>query len=992
MKRLHIILLVAMATTCVQAQNNEYLLGMVAFESERYAEASALLGKALDAYEQKGDTFCTDYAYCLNHKASSLYYLNQISEAIPYGERALHFLKKLFGTSHQDYINQCHNLWQYYYLKGNYGNSIVYINDIIRAYQKKQGAHVFKAEHLEDLKFIAEQTHYSEVVFNIANPTIIMPEVFDTEIARQWEGGTDLEYVRSCKQKVDDFDNRGDTTSLAYFKAIDELALAYLAVRDTASANAWILYGGPRKNMLCGENSLEAARSYYIYALVAAQSGMHIASDARTDVIFNMLASLDEKDDELYLNTLLLSSSSYLHMGVYGTAEKESLMALAFADSVYGKDSRQYDAARFQHTQYLYRNHRGETTAEIINLSRECYEWRTKNLGASHPDAVNALLALAHYLSKTSSSATKDEVMNNYAEAMRLYELFYEQQLSNLRKNFIGMSIDEQRQYWSYFEHYYQELIPLCSIDRMNKFGEDVLPSSVGYNAALLSKGILLNSENLMRETLQQRRNGSGQKLYNEIVNDKLKLKQQLQLPESQRTVDTNSLSQAIEKKQLQLAGMFQSYKDYTEKIATNWKDVQKKLGPKDAAIEFIHIKAHAPVYIYYYDKPKNLRVYPFDNQDADYYAAIILTRQSKEPEILRLFDMNDIGDLYLGGTLRDQYLAELLWKPIIEHLGSNIENLYFSPTGQLHSMPIESLRHWDGTDFMADHINLYRLSSTRELATHKKASGKDGVVYGGLLYNASVNELTSDARQYASTRGTGESLHDPDSFSNGRGAKRAGLPYLNGTMEEADKVRALLVGSSTSLMKVQTLDGKKGTEASFKALSGQNKRLIHIGTHGFFYSPDRYGLGRGMTKEDMAMICSGLYMAGADNKILGLQIPEGVDDGVLTSEEIACLDLRGLDLVTLSACQTAQGTVTGDGVFGLQRGFKKAGASAILMSLWSVDDAATTMLMTEFYRNWKNKMSKHDALERAKAAVRNKSQWKDPRYWAAFVLLDGID
>ena len=99
--------------------------------------------------------------------------------------------------------------------------------------------------------------------------------------------------------------------------------------------------------------------------------------------------------------------------------------------------------------------------------------------------------------------------------------------------------------------------------------------------------------------------------------------------------------------------------------------------------------------------------------------------------------------------------------------------------------------------------------------------------------------------------------------------------------------------------------------------------------------------------------------------------------------------------MVVLSACQTGQGDITGDGVFGLQRGFKKAGVQSILMSLWKVDDEATCLLMTEFYRHWiGEKKTKHYALELAKQTVRSHKEkgWDDPKYWAAFILLDGLD
>ena len=109
---------------------------------------------------------------------------------------------------------------------------------------------------------------------------------------------------------------------------------------------------------------------------------------------------------------------------------------------------------------------------------------------------------------------------------------------------------------------------------------------------------------------------------------------------------------------------------------------------------------------------------------------------------------------------------------------------------------------------------------------------------------------------------------------------------------------------------------------------------------------------------------------------------------------EISQLDLRGLDLVVLSACETAQGDIYSDGVYGLQRGFKKAGANTILMSLDKVDDEATRILMVEFYRNLANGKTKQESLKGAQRYLRvvENGKYDDPKYWASFVLLDGLN
>ena len=135
--------------------------------------------------------------------------------------------------------------------------------------------------------------------------------------------------------------------------------------------------------------------------------------------------------------------------------------------------------------------------------------------------------------------------------------------------------------------------------------------------------------------------------------------------------------------------------------------------------------------------------------------------------------------------------------------------------------------------------------------------------------------------------------------------------------------------------------------------------------------------------------------MTGAAATFFGDDIPASLDDGVLTAREIAHLDLTSLDMVVLSACETGLGEVQGEGVFGLQRGFKKAGAQSLLMSLWSVDDEATQRLMQAFYdAHYRRHLSKRASLNEAQRQLRTYGggRFNHPRFWAAFVLLDALD
>ena len=138
-------------------------------------------------------------------------------------------------------------------------------------------------------------------------------------------------------------------------------------------------------------------------------------------------------------------------------------------------------------------------------------------------------------------------------------------------------------------------------------------------------------------------------------------------------------------------------------------------------------------------------------------------------------------------------------------------------------------------------------------------------------------------------------------------------------------------------------------------------------------------------------MLLAGLALAGANPREGG----HG-DDGILTAAEASCLDLDGVDLVVLSACQTALGKAeSGEGVIGLVQGFQMAGAKRVIASLWRVDDEATRLLMAGVYERIlraENPLSPAEALREAALALRDakdasgQARFAAPRYWAAFV------
>ena len=207
--------------------------------------------------------------------------------------------------------------------------------------------------------------------------------------------------------------------------------------------------------------------------------------------------------------------------------------------------------------------------------------------------------------------------------------------------------------------------------------------------------------------------------------------------------------------------------------------------------------------------------------------------------------------------------------------------------------------------------------------------------------------------------------------------------------------------------MECKVYSGSSGTEESVKKLSGGHLGILHLSTHGMYvpvYDESIRGTKNfrfiisdkipGVGEEEISLSHSFLVMSGGNALIYRDSIPMEQEDGILTALEISHLDFTSLDLVVLSACETAQGRIDAEGVYGLQRGFKKAGVNTILMSLDKVDDEATKILMVEFYKNLMSGKTKLQSLKDAQQHLKTteNGKYSDPKYWASFIMLDGLN
>lgn len=304
-------------------------------------------------------------------------------------------------------------------------------------------------------------------------------------------------------------------------------------------------------------------------------------------------------------------------------------------------------------------------------------------------------------------------------------------------------------------------------------------------------------------------------------------------------------------------------------------------------------------------------------------------------------------------------------------HLGG-AKHLVIAPGGALSLVPFAALVDGEGK-FLVDRYTITYLTSGRELmrAGEGASAGGPALLVGAPAYD---------------DPGDGARLPEDQ-----RKALRFGA--LQGTAQEIAALDKIVPDAVV-------ITGAAASERALKA--AKPPVLLHVATHGFFLAGDdkaitgaralEFDPGTGPAAAEPAdgarlwltqagpLLRSGLALAGANARV-------GRDDGILTALEVASMDLRGTELVVLSACETGVGEVdAGEGVYGLRRALAIAGARAQVMSLWKVDDAATRDLMIAYYNGLSKGTGRGEALREAQRALLADAKRRHPYYWAAFI------
>ena len=1004
-------------------------LAICCSKQHQYSQALEFELKALDAYcETLGvDNIC--YATSLANIAFFYYNLRDYQKATEYGVKATRQMEGMVSSRCPDYFNALNNLSLSYSYLGNYTQSIekkAKVLEILRDSLGLKHPRYFR-ELRKMIDYCDKNGDYSKAMFYTAQVIEIMKETQESKRPR---------YVRAIRELINYCTKLGNYSkaleyeekllpilkdslsenSYEYAKSIGNLASYYSKLGNRSKS---IIYGAQSMKII--ENishdfltdsiyaiSLANLAGYYSdlgdyskaiqYATKAMEIRKTIKSSDYPKSLSNLalyhfynkeynkalkfgemavasyeISSINTSRD--YFTALGNLAGSYSKCGNNPKAIEYGIKVLKLRKELLGVDHPDYAASLNSLAVYNFKQ--GNYTA-AVDYGNQAMQKYLSIRGESHHDYVNSLMNLATYYS----------FLNENAQSLLYAKTALSIIKTTILRQFSSLPASQRLLYWYKYSHYFTNHFPSLTYKSGQLIASDL------YNlSALFAKGLLLTTEIEMNKLILESGDEEALSMFEELRNQRLLLKKLYDMPLAERHINADSLVQTTNLLESKLVERSKVFGDFTHKLQTTWMDVQNALEKDEIAIEFISFNVL--------------------NTDSTMIAAITLRKDDKTPKFIPLFEKRQIeavGDRpFLKEINKKHFICpeveEMVWTPLKDQL-FGIRRIYFAPAGILHSIGIEYLPGMENYE-------MCRLSTTKEIIDMKESDNKllfDNTIvtlYGGINYE--TTRITPKAHYKKSkerglfSRSISVQLHRD--FVDNLKMINDSLVSLKGTLHEVKKIKKSL---KKSHRQATIFTGKSATETSVKNLSVNAPQILHIATHGKYYTMYDYVSGEmpwinyseeslnTYNQEDNALSRSVLFFAGANRAIRKEDMTMDTDDGILTAQEISKLDLRGIDMVVLSACETGKGDVTqGEGVFGLQRGFKKAGVRSIVMSLWEVDDHATEMLMTQFYKNLCNGIEKHEALYSAQKYMRNYKDKKGekifnyPHYWAGFLILD---
>jgi CHAT domain-containing protein len=677
------------------------------------------------------------------------------------------------------------------------------------------------------------------------------------------------------------------------------------------------------------------------------------------------------KDNPNYAMSCNNLANLYSYQGLFQKAEPLYIEAKEIYEKALGKEHPYY-AAACNNSAFLYMQLGLYQKAELLYI--EAKEIHEKTLGKEHPSYAESCnsLAILYY------------GQGLYQKAEPLYLEAIQNKKRQINLLFPTLSELEKQEYFFGTTYFFSSFLDFATQYYDKEYPKNKKVSQELFNQQLFTKGIIFSSTQKMKNQISSSNDSVLINQYEEWKKQKEEYIYLFQTPIKERdsTLDLMQLASQINELEREISKKSETFKANTIQKEYIWQDVKQTLSEDEVAIEIIRLVREDVMY----------------NPVDTVYVALLITKQTKEsPELFVLEDGNELENAALSFyqnniefKLDDDESYNQYWKPIQDKLDSlakknnttGYSKIYFSPDGVYHKINLNVLQNPKTVKYLVEEQNIQLITSSRDLIERKEKGiktvdlSKNYENYKAYLLGYPSYKLNTN--DTSKVNGTDRSLNGLQRIV----GQQTVVPVLEGTKIETNQINELLTKKSIS---TTLLQNNEATEENIKAL--KSPTILHFATHGFFINEITTGEPKTLQEaEDRNLLKnpflrSGLLLAGCQNP------QTGQEDGILSAEEAMNLNLDETELVVLSACETGLGDVhNGEGVYGLQRAFRQAGAKTIIMSLWKVSDEATQLLMVTFYESLLSGKSKRDAFKIAQLKLKEK--YNEPFYWGAFVMV----
>ncbi|MGA1283353.1 MAG: CHAT domain-containing protein [Prochlorothrix sp.] len=698
-------------------------------------------------------------------------------------------------------------------------------------------------------------------------------------------------------------------------------------------------------------------------------AALYKAQDQRSEAITALEQALQILEANLGQNDATLAiplsnlAAVYEDQGDFQRAEPLYQRSLDLLQSQWGNSHPNTlvtanNLARLAYNQGNYRTS-SERYRSLLSRTRQ-------SLGDRHPD-------LAIYLK---NSAEVSLALGDFGETLEQLEEVLALEEQNLQINLAALTEQQRRNYLATLN----TTISLALTLNLQYQPNNPRAKELGLTALLQRKGRILDATSLSLQRLRQNLTPEDQVQFdrlNQLRADLASLLQQGQgnLPSADYQAQIASLEQEIQVQEKDLAEKSAAFAQETVEITL--EAIQRRIPADAVLLEFFRYQPDvvtapqgqrsAPARYGVYLVPPQGQPIGVDLGEA----AVLEQRLDLARQRFRDPSKGPQQAWAIGRALH-----ELLIAPLAPYL-DQAQLLLISPDAGLNLLPFGALRDEEGR-YLIQRYELSYLSSGRDLLRLFPDRSSTVQSTGPVILANPTYDLPENLANPAPSAAVSDSAPDrPSPPAQSRSLDFTSIAWspLPGTAEEAAALQ-------TFLPQATVITEGKATETEVKTL--KSPEILHLATHGFFLPAEAGNQGNNPNPEESEnpLLRSGLVFAGVN------QFVSGEDDGVLTALEVTGLDLRGTELVVLSACETGLGEVTsGEGVYGLRRAFTLTGAESQVMSLWSVSDAVTRDLMTYYYQGLlQDRHGRSEALRQAQLQILADPGTTHPFYWAAFI------